>query len=93
MLTKLEEYSMKKIIEINSETLTAISGGCYCYCLNDSYSYFNPTNLIGKVADENSCRSSCSKQSLLYARCGFTIVEEFAKRTLGMDLSTDFVMF
>ena len=60
---------MKKIIEINNEALTAITGGCHCYCFRVPFHRPDPTTYIGAKLNESECSSACVSSNLRYARC------------------------
>ena len=57
---------MNKIIEINNETITAVAGGCYCYCYRAPISSVNPTIMIGEFASGEECRVICNSALNLY---------------------------
>ena len=60
---------MNKLIEINNETITAVSGGCCCYCISKPFSFREPTQSIGFQANDSACQTECELRQLTYGRC------------------------
>ena len=62
---------MNKIIEINNDALTAVTGGCWCYCFTKPYSNMHPTTLVddNEGKDEESCGLLCEQKGRIFAKC------------------------
>ena len=80
---------MKKLIEINNETLTVVAGGCYCYCGRKPLSMVEPTIMIGKMENEEACLVACKTHpsSLGYVECKSTFPKPWESKPLVIDSS------
>ena len=65
---------MNRLIELTSDEIMAVSGGCWCYCFREAdwdTRMRSPLILVGEVATEDDCKKECGTHPLSrgYSKC------------------------